>query len=505
MSDAIDSVGDSPKRQMLWGSIWAIALRWSVRFTGLISTVILARLLTPADYGIVSIATLIVGLVEIFSQTGQYAALIRHPDPTREHYDSAWTIGLLLGFGLGLIILALIPVTIAYFHEPQAGAVVAVLAVRTMMVGSANIGIVNFRRNMRFRTQFLFNVYPELITFVATLVAAFVLRNYWALVIGILAQHASRVVLSYVMEPFRPRICFSKAGEIWSFSIWTLLKSIGDYVNGQIDKLAIGGFAGAAGMGRYNVARDVAISPTQELISPMITVLMPVMANVQKDKQARRDIYLNVLYWSALICSSTGVGVALVAQDMADLVLGPRWSGVAVLMPWFALSSAILGLSSSVYSAFDTIGRPMMSARLQWLRVVAFIAAIVPTAYFFRSIEAVTIARTLITAAVTPTLFYALSLALEVPMRVFAMAIWRPLLASLLMAMVVLTMNAGMQMGGPLRLLLDVTAGAATYGASLLLLWHFAGRPDGPEMDVCQSVQNLTRRMLGLVGLYKCQ
>src|SRR5258708_38810242 len=93
----------SPKRQMLRGSIWAMALRWSVRLTGLISTIVLARLLTPADFGLVTIASLIIGIVEVFSQSGPYAALTRHPDPTREHYDSAWTIALLLGIAASLV------------------------------------------------------------------------------------------------------------------------------------------------------------------------------------------------------------------------------------------------------------------------------------------------------------------------------------------------------------------------------------------------------------------
>ena len=266
---------------------------------GLISTVILARLLTPADYGIVAIAGLIVGSLEIFAQTGQYGAIIRHPNPTREHYDSVWTVSLLLGFGLGVMILAMTPLTTAYFHEPRAKPVVEILALRTMMSGLQNVGTMNFGRNLNFRRQFYFRVIPELISFVVTIGFAFALRNYWALVIGIMTQSVATIVLSYLMEPHRPRICFSKIREIWSFSIWTLFKNLGAYVNNQIDKVAVGGFAGAAAMGRYDVARDVAISPSQELINPIVATLMPVMAKVQNDREKRRELYLSTLSWSA--------------------------------------------------------------------------------------------------------------------------------------------------------------------------------------------------------------
>src|ERR1043165_5563879 len=223
MTDSGTNDEPSSKQQMLRGSIWAIGLRWSLRLTGLVSTIILARLLTPADFGLVTIASLIVGLVEVFSQIGPYAALTRHPNPTREHYDSAWTVGILLGFGLSLVTWILIPFTTAYFNEPRAATLVAVLALRTSFLGAVNIGIVNFRRDFQFSKQFRYDLYPTLISFVTTMCAAFILRNYWALVIGILTQLASSTALSYIMDPFRPRICFTKVKEIWSFSAWILL------------------------------------------------------------------------------------------------------------------------------------------------------------------------------------------------------------------------------------------------------------------------------------------
>jgi O-antigen/teichoic acid export membrane protein len=319
------------------------------------------------------------------------------------------------------------------------------------------------------------------ISFVATIASAFLLRNYWALVIGIMVKHFATVLLSFTMEPYRPRLCFRKINEIWLFSMWTLFRNIGVFLNAQIDKIAIGGVAGAALMGRYEVARDVATSPTQELINPVVTVLFPVMATVQEDHEKRRELYLTVLYWSALICVSTSVGMSLIAQDLVDLVLGPKWHDVAPLMPWFALGFGILGLSSSVYSAFDTIGQPVVSARLQWVRVLLLGAAVFPAAYYLRTLEAVAITRLVVTIAITPTLFYALGRAIHVPMIDFVAALWRPFAAGLFMAAAVLSMNAAIDFTGPWRLLLDVALGIVCFAGSLMALWFAAGRPEGPE------------------------
>lgn len=480
----------SPQRHMLRGSIWTIAVRWCLRLMGLVSTVVLARLLTPADYGIVTIATMIVGIVEVFGRTGQYSAIVRHPNPTREHYDSAWTVSLLLGFGLGLIIWALTPITVAYFHEPRAKLVVEILAFRTMMAGSQNIGIVNFQRNLEFGKRFWFNVTPSLVSFVVTMVAAFALRNYWALVIGVMSQHVTNFVLSYVLEPFRPRLCFTKVGEIWSFSFWSLIKNIGAYLNTQIDRVVVGGFAGAAAMGRYYVATDVAVAPSQEMIAPMVSVLMPVMATVQHDPEKRRELYLTVLYWSALICTSTAVGVALIANDMVDLVLGPKWADAKPLMPWLALSYGVLGLGTSVYTTLDTVGLPMFSARLQWVRLMAMVVAIASVAYYYRDLEIIAATRLVVTIAITPTLFFALSKPLGLAPRDFLVALWRPMAAGLAMAVTVLGVNELIAFTGNPRLFLDVAVGALTYGGTLMLLWVLVGRPKGPEQVFWERISS---------------
>jgi O-antigen/teichoic acid export membrane protein len=466
---------------MLRGSMWQIAVRWGARLMGLVSTVVLARLLTPADYGLVAIAVLITGMVEIFNQTGQRLAIIRHPSPTREHYDSAWTIQVLISFGLGAIIWAATPLTTFYFHEPRAAAIVPIFAIRTVMAGFENIGTLNFRRDLQFRRQFQYNLYPSLISFVVTIASAFALRNYWALVIGIMTEQAATTLLSYVMEPYRPRFCVTKVREIWSFSIWTLVRFLGMYFSGQVDKIAIGGFGGAPSMGRYEVATDVATSPFRELNDPMITVLFPVMARIRHDKEKRRALYLSVLYWSALICTSISIGIALVAGDMVDLVLGSKWQDVKPLMPWLALGYGLLGLSSSVYSAFDTIGQPHVAARLQWLRLAGLCLCVFPVAFFLRDLRAIAITRFLVTLVVTPTLFFALSSALELHIRDFAVTLWRPLTAGLLMAAAVLAINREIAFTGTLRLLLDVGAGSLSFGASLMLLWFVSGQPEGPE------------------------
>jgi PST family polysaccharide transporter len=223
----------------------------------------------------------------------------------------------------------------------------------------------------------------------------------------------------------------------------------------------------------------------------MTTVLLPVMAKVQNDKIARRDLYLAVLHWSALICFSTSVGVALVAQDMASVILGPQWTDVAVLMPWFALTWGMWGISGTANSALDTIGKPKISTKLQWISVAALSLSIFLVAHFHQSILSIAITRLVVTVALAPVSFFTLARALEIPLVDFVVAIWRSAISGLVMAIVVLAANSGISFSGPLRLFLDIALGTAAYASSGMLLWLYVGRPEGPEAEVCRYVRKL--------------
>jgi O-antigen/teichoic acid export membrane protein len=362
-----------------------------------------------------------------------------------------------------------------------------------MLAGSQNVAVLNFRRNLQFARQFWFNFVPSLVSCLVAVTAAFVLRNYWALAIGLLSQHATSFALSYSMEPFRPRFGLSKAREIWSFSVWTLFKNIGLYFNTLVDRIVIGGFAGAAAMGRYSVATDIATVPSQELVGPMFTVLFPVMATVQNHPEKRRRLYLSTLYWSALICTSTAIGVALVADDLVDLLLGPQWQDAKPLIPWLALSYGMLGVSSGAYTALDTIGQPAMSARLQWLRLTGLALAMVPVAYVWRDVPAIAGARMVVTGVTAPTLFLALMKPFDLRVSDFLSVLWRPAAAGLFMALAVTTVNSAFPVAGNSRLTLDILVGAASYVALLMVLWSASGRPDGPERILWTSLRPLMR------------
>jgi len=494
MSGSEDSQ-PTPGLHVFRGSAWMIALRWATRAIGLLSTLVLVRLLTPADFGIVAMAMMLVVVLEAFAETGQRAALIRMPSPSREHYDAAWTISIGVGLVVGSLIFLAAPLAAQQFHDWRTLPVIQCLAFKTMVEGFTNIGIVNLRKDLQFERFFAFTVYAKIASFVTTLTLAWWLRNYWALVAGIMVQQVMSVVLSYTMSSYRPRLSLAKIRDIWSFSIWSLAHELGYELNVRADQFVVSALSGPAQMGRYAVALDIASSPSEELITPMVATVFPVMATVQNEPDKLRHLYLRTLCWSAIICAATSTGVALVSTDMASVILGPQWLGAAPLMAWLALAAGANALTQNAYSTFNVLNFPHISARMQWVRLAMLVAALWAVAIATHQPVAIAATKFAVTVLFIPTMYVVAGRIIGVTAAQYASILWRPFAAAGFMALAVWGVNQLIAFSGIGRLTLDVIVGAIAYPAVLIALWHLSGRPDTAERDAI----GMAMQRLGLV------
>jgi len=481
---------------MLTGSVWLIGLRWAVRLTGVISTLVLARLLSPSDFGVVAIAMIVVGMFEVLSWNGQELAIIRHTTAIPDHYNTAWTISALIGVVIAAGIILVAPLTKNYFHDDRAIAVMRWLAIRPLLSGLENVGTVDFQRDLRFDRVFGYNFYAKVIAFFVTITAAALLRNYWALVIGTLTGQSARTILSYLLHPYRPAFSLSKRVEIWSFSIWSFTRAVGSYFITQIDVIAVGGTNGSAAMGRYTVAKDVASSPVDELNEPVSAVLFPVMARYQSDPVQLRNLYLRTLGWAAIIGASAGPGVMMVAQDMIRLILGAKWYDTIPLIGWLALTAGASALTNSSYTVLDILGIPHVGARLQWIRVLLLAALLLPIAWFSHSLMAIAQARLAVSLIFIPTLLLSVGVYVSVSWKQYLAVLWRPILAGFVMCAVLYGINFVVPPLAPLRLAIDVFLGAVIFGLALLALWSWSGRPASPERDILTLYEGLRARLV---------
>jgi O-antigen/teichoic acid export membrane protein len=478
------------------GAGWVVAWRMATRLLGLVSTLVLARLLVPADFGLVALATSFAFALDACLSLGVEDQIIRTPNPDRVLYDTAFTISLLRGIIVGLMVAAMAPFTATFFEEPRLVPVLLALAATTALSGAANIGVVDFRRRLEFHLEFRLLVLPRVVSILATILIAALTHSYWALIVGIVLQRVSSIAIGYAMHPYRPHLTLQAWRQLLGVSFWTWAIGMVGMLRDRSDSFVVARMVGPAGLGAFAAGSEMATVPTTELGLALNRAAMSGFA--EAGRRARRseeaDAFLRLLGGLVLVTLPAGVGVSLLADAMVALALGPNWVAAGPVV-------AVLGVASAI-AATGSLGSGWLRARAPLRQLCGILAAallvrlalllwLTGTMGLTGAAIAVGVGMVLEAALLVGIVAHRLHLSLTAVVQVVA----RPLLACLVMALGVVLLNGG---GSPARILLTgVPLGMASYGATLLLAWWAAGRPAGAETDLMRGLAlSLPRRRL---------
>lgn len=464
------------------GALLSVTLRWFIKAIGLISTIILARFLTPADYGVLVMATLVIGLVEIFFFSAADTALLRNTDSSDALVNSAWTLRLIQAAVVTVIVACLTPAAAAYFRDERIIPVMLILSVGTLFSAFGNIGPVLARKNLEFGLEVKIGIGSKSISFVITVLAAYFLRSYWALVIGTYAGHISGVWLSYSLHPYRPKWNITRIRELWSFSQWLLISSIGNFFGRKLDELILGRIGTAKDLGIYNVASEIGQTVTVEISAPVNRSLFPVLSNMQRDKPASLNLFFSTLGIINTFTIPAGIGMALVASAFVQVVLGISWLSVIPILEIFAIQGSIRFLVSPYYVWFMVSNKGRILALMSWLEICCFLVFVAFT--YKHGVLGLAWAR-LLTTLVMVAAWIVLGHFESLSVRSLFKTIFRPLVASIAMLGGLLQLRHMLVFINPYaELVVSCAVGAFLYGLALAVIWVALGRPDGIEKTV---------------------
>jgi O-antigen/teichoic acid export membrane protein len=463
------------------GALIVVGLRWTDRLIGLVSTVILARLLAPDDIGIIAMASLVISLIDVLLDMGVNVALIQNKHASRDDYDAAWTLRLIQSLAATVIIFIAAYPAAEYFHDARVTPVVQVLALSILLLGLENIGIVSFQKKMEFGQEFRFFFGKRAGGFLVTILAAWYLHSYWALVIGTLASRVIGVALSYIMHPMRPRLSLVRMRSMLSFSSWNLVRGIGGYLSENLHRWLVGRRENTSIMGSYTYASDIAAMPSTELLAPMNRVLFPMFVAVKDDAQKLKQMVLLAIGVQTLVGIPAGVGLALVAPELVLTMLGAQWMSAVPFVQILGCINVISAISASGGYVLLALGRAKITAFHSWGQVIVFVLLsmlLIPAG------GAMAIAEIRLIVAALGLLIFIYLIKREHPswrFLEFLACIWRPMLASAAMALVLLAVPATPSLPVMAQLLLKSALGALIYSLALTALWLFSGRKDGAE------------------------
>ena len=262
------------------------------------------------------------GLVELASEFAFATYLIRSQGIDRSYYDTAWTLSVLRGGLIAIVLVVSASAAAEFFAEPRLQNVLYALALVSLIDGLANIGIVDFQKSMNFDRDFRLTVQTKLVSFAVTVLLAVLLRNYWALVIGMLSGRFAALLFGYTMHPYRPRVSLARTGAILRFSKWVLASNMLYSAQRQGYAFVIGKILNSASVGLYSLAREISAMATSEIVLPVHRAMLPGLSALERDPAAMRRTFLDGLAVIVMLALPLGVGIALVADPLVRVAMG---------------------------------------------------------------------------------------------------------------------------------------------------------------------------------------
>jgi lipopolysaccharide exporter len=496
-------IDQSLGKRVAKGAAWMVLKRLAFKGIGLISTLILVRLLAPEAFGLAAIASTAYDTLNAISDLSFALALVKMKAPTRAQYDTAWTLTVLRGFAIGGLIFLSAPWIAEAMREPRLVNITRVMALYPIIWGFENIGLIDFQRDLRFDRLFFYDVLGKVAGFVVVIPAALILHNAWAVVLGTIAPKIVQVPASYIMHPYRPRLSFKAGGELLSFSKWLFATNILSLANQYLIVILIGRIGGAGSVGLFRTAEQIGILPVSEVAAPIRGPMYAGYAKVLHDRDRLCRHVIDGLSLTLMIITPLSVGIALVAKLVEQVALGAEWAGAAAFIQVCAFYALFEGIGEFTHNLYVVKDRQRRFVAIMTLTVVIRVALVVWAGFAYGVLwAAIMFALTSFFGSVI--WFGQLTVMIHLSIRRTLAAVWRTFTATAVMSTGVyyflsIWPYGDTTPGRVAELILAIAIGGILYIGPLLGLWVLCGRPAGPEDHAAKAIPQLLAR-LGLGG-----
>ena len=341
MSDASGPSRQNLDRALLKGFVWTSGGRWLVQMFTVVVSILVARLLAPQDYGIVSMAGVYFGFVQLIGELGIGIFLIRRRDLDLPVVESIATLSVLAGALLAALSWPAGLVMAHFYREPRVGPVIAVFGLNLLFSSVRQVSNAMLVRDLDFRRSTMLTITEGVTSAAGNLLFAFLGFGYWALVIGNSIGTLMSTLQGFVFRPVHlrsPRLAIRTPGVV-RFSVNLLTDRIAWYLYISADLLAIGRYRGSAELGLYSLAMQLAAIPVERVAAGFVQTLLPIASAVAHRKDEAARYFLSTLEIVVFLTFPITLGLAAVSQVLLVGILGPKWAPAAPTLAVLALAA----------------------------------------------------------------------------------------------------------------------------------------------------------------------
>ena len=449
---------------------WTGAGRWATQLLTWVTTIIVARILAPSDYGLIGMATIYLGLVALISEFGLGQAVITMREMSGRQIAQINSLSIASGMLLfGISCLAAGPMG-EFFHSPKLPLVVAVMSVSFLVSGFQVVPDALLQGDLRFKLLASFDTARALVQALTTVTLAALGFGYWSLALGPLAASVVAALMALIARPH------SLAWPKWE-DIKHALKFSGDVLGSRVawyaysnsDFLVAGRVLGQAPLGAYTLAWTIASTPVEKITNIITRVTPAFFSAVQDDKPHLRRYLLGITNGLSLLTFPASLGLALVADQFVLVVLGAKWAPAIMPLRLLAIYAAL----RSITTVFPNMLFAMRHSRfVMWMSVAS--AVVFPAAFYFSSrwgTTGIAVTWILLYPVITAPYVWRIFVATELGLGTYLNSMLPALKASVVMIVAVLGIRAAMPATWPLvvQLTISALAGALAYAAVLLI------------------------------------
>ncbi|TAU99128.1 lipopolysaccharide biosynthesis protein [Rhizobium leguminosarum] len=466
----------------------------------LATTVVLARLLSPEDFGLVALGTSLLTILLAITELSLGSALIHQKEITEDDFHTAFTLGAIRGVLLAALMVVSGYIMAEAYHDERLIGVCAGLAVRPLLTGLGSPKYITYSKELSFGTVAFQEGLNFTIQFVVSVAWAYLTDSYWAIVAGTVAASVVGTVMTYMASPYVPKFSFRSLSKLLHFSIWLTLNQAVSAVGNRFDNFLAGGWLGIATFGAYNVGNNTAGLITQSAILPLQRVLFPSFAKISHDKQRVQSAFQRSQSSLFAIGMAVGAGQALVAEPFVYLALGPHWP-VAILV--IQVIAPILGWQI-VFGPANALASALGETKMLFNRTLLLLIFRVPIVFiglYFYGLPGLLISRAISGGIVVSIVnIYVVKKLTGLTLWDQLGVTWRSWVSGLAMAAVVLGLGAN---SAPISSHLDaayalawmISVGGIVYCGVHAFLWVVGGRSEiGIEAEIAKVLAKIYRR-----------
>lgn len=318
----------------------------------ILSIFVLAKLLTPEDFGLVAMASVFAVAMQTAFQIPVNQALILKKKPGRDDFNTAFTINVIRGATMFALLTAIAYPLSIFYNEPLVTLLVIAFSVSLLLSGFENPALVTLEQELSVKKILYLNVIAQFSGVIISIVVALETGSYWAMVVGHIANQIMRLVLSYFFRPYVPWFSLVHWKAMLSFSIWISLSKLVLTLADKLDQILIGKVLGATTLGQFNIGNEIARKPTQEFSGILNRGLFPAFTKLRNDSHRSLLAYQNAISVSSSLFFPVGVGIALLAEPVVLLTLGDKWQDSILIVQALGAISALSNVNSITKALF---------------------------------------------------------------------------------------------------------------------------------------------------------